>query len=601
MYLSTLKLWNFRKFGSEGEIDLANPDLFIPFKAGLNALIGENDSGKTGVIDAIKLALKTHSYEWIRLEEEDFFNSSKRLRIECRFDGLSDDEAKNFTEWLGMEGEGEQAAPFLRVIVDASRTDERILPFDIRAGVDDVGYSLSAEAKEYIKTTYLKPLRDAKTELIPRKNSRLSQILIGHPTFEDKDDHELLKLSEEVAQKIKTYFHDPTKDGVEVRKSLETFLSSFFGEDKTASFSLTEQKLKNVLETLKLSLEDEKLGLGSHNLLFIAAELLNLDREKWSGLRLGLIEELEAHLHPQAQLRVIDFLQTKGSPQIILTTHSPNLGSRIELKNLIICNKGRVFPMADEFTKLDEPDYKFLERFLDVTKANLFFAKGVILVEGWAEELLIPELAKKIGIDLTKNGISVVNVGSTAFLRYAKVFQREDGEQIDIPVAVITDLDIRPDAINAIDENKKTEKDFNIADETTRIKAKYEGQRVKAFVSPHWTLEYCIALSEKLRSHLFEAVKAAGEELLQDGKTGKRVTETFDDFSNGKDDKTFAFTLYYNFIKEGKKISKAIIAQQLSERLKQDETLSKDDLEGEKNITYLLEAIKYAARQDTNM
>lgn len=601
MYLSSLKLWNFRKFGSEGEIDLENPDLCIPFKAGLNALIGENDSGKTAIIDAIKLALKTHSYEWIRVEEEDFNNFSKRLRIECRFDGLSDDEAKNFTEWLGMEGEGEEAEPFLRVIVDVSRTDERILPFDVRAGVDDVGTSLSAEAKEYLKTTYLKPLRDAKTELIPRKNSRLSQILIGHPTFEDKDDHELLKLSEEVAQKIKTYFHDPAKDGEEVRKSLEAFLSSFFGEDKTASFSLTEQNLKNVLETLKLSLEDEKLGLGSHNLLFIAAELLNLDRENWSGLRLGLIEELEAHLHPQAQLRVIDFLQTKGNPQIILSTHSPNLGSRIELKNLIICNKGKVFPMADEFTKLDEPDYKFLERFLDVTKANLFFAKGVILVEGWAEELLIPELAKKIGIDLTKNGVSVVNVGNTAFLRYAKVFQREDGEQIDIPVSVITDLDIRPDAFDAIDENKKTEKDFNIADEATRIKAKYVGQGVKVFVSPHWTLEYCIALSEKLRPHLYEAVTAAGEELYQDGKTGKRITETFVDFSNGKDDKAFAFTLYYNFIKEGKKISKAIIAQRLSEILNQDETLSKEDLEAEVNINYLVEAIKYAARQDTNM
>ena len=172
----------------------------------------------------------------------------------------------------------------------------------------------------------------------------------------------------------------------------------------------------------------------------------------------------------------------------------------------------------------------------------------MILVEGWAEELLIPELAKIIGIDLTKCGVSVVNVGNTAFLRYAKVFQREDGEQIDIPVSVITDLDIRPDAYDAIDENKKTEKDFNIADEITRIKAKYEGQRVKAFVSPHWTLEYCIALSEKLRPHLYEAVTAAGEELYQDGKTGKRITEAFDDFSNDKDDKTFAFTLYYHFI-----------------------------------------------------
>jgi len=85
-----------------------------------------------------------------------------------------------------------------------------------------------------------------------------------------------------------------------------------------------------------------------------------------------------------------------------------------------------------EFTALDPDDHRFLECFLDVTKSNLFFARGVIMVEGWAEEILMPPLAKKMkqaGLivrDLTEAGVSVVNVGGTSFLRYSKIFVRKE-------------------------------------------------------------------------------------------------------------------------------------------------------------------------------
>ena len=58
--------------------------------------------------------------------------------------------------------------------------------------------------------------------------------------------------------------------------------------------------------------------------------------------------------------------------------------------------------MGEGKTKLEPKDYVYLERFLDVTKSNLFFAKGVIIVEGWSEEILIPALANKMDYDLTE-------------------------------------------------------------------------------------------------------------------------------------------------------------------------------------------------------
>jgi len=152
---------------------------------------------------------------------------------------------------------------------------------------------------------------------------------------------------------------------------------------------------------------------------------------------LALIEELEAHLHPQAQMQIIESLQNELGLQIILTTHSPNLASKVKLDDLIICRESQAFPMGKdsnktEFTALDESDHQFLECFLDVTKSNLFFARGVIMVEGWAEEILLPPLAKKmkkaglIAKDLTEAGVSVVNVGGTSFLRYSRIFVRRD-------------------------------------------------------------------------------------------------------------------------------------------------------------------------------
>ena len=81
--------------------------------------------------------------------------------------------------------------PFLRLVyeVQRRREDGKILPSDVRAGLDDEGYLLDAGVKEYLKVTYLKPLRDAASDLTPKRNSRLSQILAGHPAFKGKENH----------------------------------------------------------------------------------------------------------------------------------------------------------------------------------------------------------------------------------------------------------------------------------------------------------------------------------------------------------------------------------------------------------------------------
>src|SRR5690606_9298541 len=144
---------------------------------------------------------------------------------------------------------------------------------------------------------------------------------------------------------------------------------------------------------------------------------------------------------------LIDFLDKQSKNlgfQSIITSHSNSLASKVDLNNLILCKDSNAYSLRKGETELSSGDYEFLRRFLDNTKANLFFANGVIIVEGDAENLIIPTLAEYIGFPLHKHGISVVNVGSTALLRYAKIFQRKDGNGIGIKVSCITDRDIPP-------------------------------------------------------------------------------------------------------------------------------------------------------------
>jgi putative ATP-dependent endonuclease of OLD family len=608
MFLSNIRLWNFRKFGGNDPIDLEKPNLDLDFVQGINVLIGENDSGKSAIVEAIKLTLKTHSYDWVRLDWEDFFKESTRLRIELKFEDISDEEAKNFIEWLGWIGEGNETKPFLRLIYDASRNmDDRIIrPVEVRAGVDEIGSQMTIEAREYLKTTYLKPLRDAKSELTPRKNSRLTQIIQEHDAFKGKnDDHLLVGLFQEFNVQVEKYFEGVNKDdeplkeedqrGKELKDEVDKFIKAFYSSDKESSFDMLGNNLKSILGKLELSIKNElNPGLGTLNRLFMASELLHLQKKSWHGLRLGLIEELEAHLHPQAQMQIVEALQAEENIQLILTTHSPNLASKLKLESLILCTSDNAYPLGAEYTKLEPDDYTFLERFLDTTKANLFFAKGVIFVEGWSEEILIPAFANKlksqgvISKNLTEAGVSIVNVMNVGFMHYSRIFLRSQEVHgfLKIPISLVTDVDIRAyKKTPQLDEHQNIVKDNNnktvydyIKEDTDAVSKKstekinslvdrFEEQNVKIFVAPNWTLEYA---------------------LLQSNSLKEEFCSTFKNVHPGIDLANVEMELAKKLIG---KMKKTKIAYELAQSIEESSELTLD--ENDTPIKYLIDAIKY--------
>ena len=595
MYISELKLWNFRKYGSNNPFDLDNPNLVVPFNKGLNVLIGENDSGKTAIIDAIKLVLKTHAYEWIKVEEADFYRGSDKLRIEIEFKDIKSNEAKNFIEWLGWEGIGKDATPILRLIYQVEIKQDKIQVTDVKAGMDDIGYPLNAEAREYLKTTYLKALRDADNDLTAKKNSRLSQILKEHEFFKRKSKDEIHPFEtdfKKLNEKIEGWFKTDGND--KLKKIIDDFLVSFTDLDKTSNISLGESDIKSILEKVSLGvLNQQNLGLGTMNRLYMAAELLHLKKENWDGLKLCMIEELEAHLHPQAQMKIIEALQKETEVQFILSTHSPNLASKVKLHNLILCNSNKAFPLGEEpnkvneklkvdkYTKLLKEDYIFLERFLDVTKANLFFSKGIILVEGWSEEILLPILAKRLGYDLTEKEISIINVGSTAYLRFAKIFLRQKEEEIlNVPVAIITDLDNRPEKKDdSFCEVKKEKKEATLK----KLEEDFKDTNVLMCYTSNWTLEWCLYKSDTLSKLFKESVT--------------KVHCLTDEFKDGK----FEETKFISKLRKDKghsSIDKVAVASILSKKIEEDILITKEDIEKDEHLKYLVDAIKHACNEN---
>ena len=634
MYLANLKIWNFRKFSS---INKDEPGLDLDFMPGLNLLVGENNSGKTAIVDAIKYTIHTQSYENIKIENEDFHlpngetNETKRaseLRVECIFRGFDSNEAKNFLEWLGMEENNQgKYEYYLRISLTAKRNGNNIF-YDIKAGSDLEGKQLSGEARNLLRSTYLKPLRDAEKEMSPRRNSRLAQILNSHDAFKGKEEnHYIFETIRDANEKIQKYFkginHDgsplPDQEGKKLLEEINDYLKEFGGiNNKTQSnFSLARLNLKNILERLNLELTENKSGLGFQNLLFTATELLLLKRDSYHGLKLALVEEIEAHLHVQAQIRLIDFLQEevdKSDIQLIMTTHSTDLASKVRLENLIICKDDKAFPMGHNFTNLNKGDYLFLERFLDSTKANLFFAQGVILVEGDSENLLLPTIANIIEKPFSKYGVTVVNVGSTAFLRYSRIFKRKHPENgiLNIPVAVITDNDIKPDHYKTIDTEIKTKSDLEqekSIDQRRNDKSKnIDDQNVKMFISPDWTLEYDIALGalqKELLTAILRAEKIGNSDSI--GLTPEKEQTISDDIAelyrqwekgNMPNDER-AFYIYYNLVL-CKKISKAIIAQCFAEILeelnKKNHEVIKLKLNSDPQLQYIIQAINHVTK-----
>lgn len=182
MYIAEIRIENFRLFGAGDQA------FVLPLTPGLTALVGQNDAGKTAVIDALRLVLGTRDQEVPRVDPMDFHqpapaaDPADQIVIRLTFRGLTLADRAAFAEFLTYEtiAGATDTAMILTWVAKRNAKEgssRRVLPPEWRTGAKGDGPLLDLGARSLLTATYLRPLRDAERAMSAGRGSRLSQIL----------------------------------------------------------------------------------------------------------------------------------------------------------------------------------------------------------------------------------------------------------------------------------------------------------------------------------------------------------------------------------------------------------------------------------------
>lgn len=462
MHISNLKIRNFR----------AIENLELSFNKGLNILIGENNSGKTAIIDLLRLIFDKGNYPHeIYWKETDFRVGStdeiKPIEFEIKFEIDNKNEKYWFNDLHIVEiDENNNMQDFLEIhgkITLINSNNSKKIKRDFWGG-KDFENKIPWEVWNSLNYTYLSPLRDVNRDLRPTNNNLLSKLFLNIAGLKDDEEYK-----EKMASIIKENFDNEEwiellnegKDKITTHLKEMNFIDDFQDVDINFSTFEYEDIVKKLILQLPVDLNDEtnkinyfnlyQNGLGYNNLIYastIFGDIIQRKELLKQDYNLLLIEEPEAHLHPQLEstfFRYLQKLDIHNEFQIIVSSHSPTITAKTKLDNVIVMKNinNTIYATSIKDTCLKNEDKIFLKKFLDVTKSQLFFSNGVILVEGISEALLLPIFAKMLGeeYDLEKNGIEVIVTG-ISFQRYSGLFNPDDpNKRLNFKCAVLTDDD----------------------------------------------------------------------------------------------------------------------------------------------------------------
>ena len=505
MYISHIQISNFRSFGENVNIDFNEginviighnnagksnllKALGLVFDCNSHKKLGINDFNK--YIEIQKLKEKPPKIEISitikESEDEDKYSDDLATIGECLTKIDSPYEARLTYEFFLPEKEIEN---YKRIMLMLSGKDAnfywkaiennfiRKYIYKIYCGDPEYKTEVDSEVLRKFDFQFLDAIRDVERDLCTGRNALLKEILDFFMDYDIKNDSE--KDKDEKINEINSKKKQFSSNAGGLIKQLQGRMKSGKDEmlkyaNKTgASFdksildfdgNVLDTQLYSALQLIVKYESDIKIpvcnnGLGYNNLIFISLLLAKMQKDA-SGEYLGsnskvfpilAIEEPEAHLHPAMQYKFLKFLREnnhENARQIFITTHSPNITAAVELDEIIVLNSnnhkldvgypGKVFNISNQD---DRKAKSYIRRFLDVTKSDMLFAKGIILVEGIAEQLLIPVFAKCLKINLEDYHISVINVGGRYFQHYLKLFNTKREGAIDKKVVCITDLD----------------------------------------------------------------------------------------------------------------------------------------------------------------
>ena len=454
-HIKTVYIKGFKKF----------EELTAPFNEHMNILVGDNEAGKSTILEAIKYVLFQQNKNTDKAFLKDLFNKNEVARFKAN--PCVENLPSIYIEASIVLDPKAKDSEYFYGEVNHTKSGDYGVSFACEFDVE-LGSGLENQIREGIIPYDYYALRWTCFSGTPYSSLRRPFGIISIDTSNDDAGSSFNYFSRSLFNNL----HDDPKR-LRIKNSFRTNISNALNGvalekiDDHRQFGINDKKitLESVLSVFENEIPLENKGKGMESLIKTQIAL----NRKEKLLDVILMEEPENHLSFSTMRKMIKEISARREEsQIIITTHSNMIASHLDLRNVLWIDGAAARSLKD----IKEDDALFFQKADSNGLLELLLSKKVILVEGATESLFIPELYKQdTGRDLDTDGIAVISCNGVSYKRYLSI-----AETARKKTAVLTDNDEKQHLIDDANQYNQKNQDRHI----------FMGQTLQ-----DWTWEAC--------------------------------------------------------------------------------------------------------------